>query len=91
MKELNCFAGTAEDLIGEKAWGMFSGVFGKSQNINKVLEQLLKQDDEKLGFAKLLQTENDNLSYSELMKMWREQQKLFLDELNNVEKLKKKQ
>lgn len=89
VKELNCFAGTAEDLIGEKAWGMFSGVFGKSQNINKVLEQLLKQDDERLGFAKLLQTENDNLSYSELMKMWREQQKLFLDELNNVEKLKK--
>ncbi|MCG7338849.1 DNA2/NAM7 family helicase [Staphylococcus sp. ACRSN] len=89
VKELGQFAGIAEGLIGEKAWGLFSGVFGKSKNINEVLDQLLKQDDENIGFAKLLKNENNNLSYLELMKEWKKQQKLFLEELNNVENLKK--
>ncbi len=30
--ELKDFAEIAEDLIGESAWGLFSGVFGKSTN-----------------------------------------------------------
>lgn len=88
-QELNAFSETAEDLIGEKAWGLFSGAFGRSKNINKVLDHLLKQDKDSIGFAKMLQNENKDLSYQELMKEWETQKELFLDELKNVEKLKK--
>ena len=87
-QELNVFSETAEDLIGEKAWGLFSGIFGRSKNINKVLDHLLKQDKDSIGFAKMLQNENNDLSYQELMKEWKAQQKLFLEELKNVENLK---
>ncbi len=87
-KELEVFSETAENLIGEKAWGLFSGVFGKSKNINKVLDHLLKQDKDSIGFAKMLQNENNDLSYQELMKEWKTQQGLFSEELKNVEKLK---
>ncbi len=87
-QELKAFSETAEDLIGEKAWGLFSGVFGRSKNINKVLDQLLKQDKDSIGFAKMLQNENNDLSYQALMKEWKVQQQLFSEELENVEKLK---
>ncbi|MEB8210447.1 ATPase [Staphylococcus succinus] len=87
-QELNVFSETAEDLIGEKAWGLFSGIFGRSKNINKVLDHLLKQDKDSIGFAKMLQNENNDLSYQELMKEWKAQQQLFLEELKNVENLK---
>lgn len=87
-QELNVFSETAEDLIGEKAWGLFSGIFGRSKNINKVLDHLLKQDKDSIGFAKMLQNENNDLSYQELMKEWKAHQQLFLEELKNVENLK---
>lgn len=87
-QELESFSKIAEDLIGEQAWGLFSGVFGRSKNINEVLDHLLKQDKESVGFAKLLQDENSNIGYQELMKKWKEHQQAFLDELKNVENLK---
>lgn len=88
-QELDDFAEIAEGLIGEKAWGMFSGVLGNSKNINEVLNHLLKQEKDTIGFAKLLQNENNNFSTQELKKEWKTQQQLFSDELKNVEKLKR--
>ncbi|PHK50110.1 DEAD/DEAH box helicase [Staphylococcus edaphicus] len=88
-QELDSFAEIAGDLIGEDAWGLFSGVFGKSKNINEVLHHLLKQDKDAIDFAKMLQNENNNFSVQELMKEWKTQKELFLEELKNVEKLKK--
>ncbi|MEI5739788.1 ATPase, partial [Staphylococcus aureus] len=72
--ELKDFAEIAEDLIGESAWGLFSGVFGKSTNINQVLSHMLKQDANDIGFAKLLQNENNRMSYNELMSEWQSHQ-----------------
>src|SRR5699024_4630350 len=84
-QELDNFAEIAEDLIGEKAWGMFSGVLGNSKNINEVLNHLLKQEKDTIGFAKLLQNENNNFSTQELKKEWKTQQQLLSDELKKVE------
>lgn len=86
--ELKDFAEIAEDLIGESAWGLFSGVFGKSTNINQVLSHMLKQDANDIGFAKLLQNENNRMSYNELMSEWQSHQRAFLEELRHVEMLK---
>ncbi|MEJ7279161.1 hypothetical protein, partial [Staphylococcus epidermidis] len=35
IDELKSFSTIASRLIGEPAWGLFSGVFGKGDNINK--------------------------------------------------------
>ena len=75
-------------MIGESAWGLFSGVFGKSTNINQVLSHMLKQDANDIGFAKLLQNENNRMSYNELMSEWQSHQRAFLEELRHVEMLK---
>ncbi|MFB2003660.1 DEAD/DEAH box helicase [Staphylococcus aureus] len=90
IEELQDFASIANDLIGEDAWGLFSGVFGKNENINKVLNHLLKNDQDNVGLAKLLQNENNQLSNEDIKKEWKYHKKAFLDELENVKKLKEK-
>lgn len=90
VRELESFTSIAEDLIGESAWGLFSGVFGKSKNISEVMEHLLKTDDKSVGLSKMLKNEFENIGYNELMKQWKKQKKAFLDELEEVKTLKEK-
>lgn len=90
VRELESFASIAKDLIDESAWGLFSGVFGKSKNISEVMEHLLKTDDKSVGLSKMLQNEFENIGYNELMKQWKKQKKAFLDELEEVKTLKEK-
>ncbi|PTU87980.1 ATPase [Staphylococcus pasteuri] len=89
-EELRDFASIAHDLISESAWGLFSGVFGKSKNINEVLNHLLKNDQDNVGLAKLLQNENKKLSNEDIKNEWKAQKKAFLDELENVQNLKER-
>ncbi len=49
---------------------------------------MLKQDANDIGFAKLLQNENNRMSYNELMSEWQSHQRAFLEELRHVEMLK---
>lgn len=97
IDELKSFSTIASRLIGEPAWGLFSGVFGKGDNINKVMNQILnndsnnsdsKFDDPHTSFVKLLQNEKNSLSYKQLMKKWRDCTKDFGKELKKVKELK---
>ncbi|MEJ7534097.1 DEAD/DEAH box helicase [Staphylococcus hominis] len=90
VKELENLASVAGSLIDESAWGLFSGVFGNSKNISKVIEHLLKTDDKSVGLSKMLQNEFENIGYNELMKQWKKQKRAFLDELEEVKTLKEK-
>ena len=56
----------------------------KNENINKVLNHLLKNDQDNVGLAKLLQNENNQLSNEDIKKEWKYHKKAFLDELENV-------
>ncbi len=49
---------------------------------------MLKKDGNDIGFAKLLQNENNRMSYNELMSEWQSHQRAFLEELRHVEMLK---
>src|SRR5699024_9065425 len=71
--------------------GLFSGVFGKSKNINNVMQQILNSDSEtdnkQKPFVKLLQDENKDIN-SQLAVKWKECKKEFNEELKKVKELK---
>src|SRR5699024_2195634 len=91
VDELKSFGTVASNLIGEHAWGLFSGVFGKSKNINNVMQQILNSDSEtdnkQKPFVKLLQDENKDIN-SQLAVKWKECKKEFNEELKKVKELK---
>ena len=91
IEELNSFSNVASDLIGEQAWGLFSGAFGKRKNINKVMDSILNEESENKHkpLVKLLQDENDELGKDEeIESKWASCKKEFDNELQIVHKLK---
>lgn len=92
VDELKSFGMVASNLIGEPAWGLFSGVFGKSKNINNVMQQILNSDSEsdnkQKPFVKLLQDENKDINSRQLAAKWKECKKEFNEELKKVKELK---
>lgn len=88
-KELEDFSCYASELINEESWGLFSGVFGKQQNINKVLDVLIKNDKGNTDFSKLLKNKNEEMG-NNLKKEWQIQTNLFNEDLKKVEELKRK-
>jgi hypothetical protein len=46
VQKLNTFSDFAEKLINEPAWGLFSGVFGKKANIDKVMKYMAGAKDQ---------------------------------------------
>lgn len=90
--ELKSFSTIASRLIGEPAWGLFSGVFGKSDNINKVMNQILnsdsKSDNQQTSLVKLLQNEKTSIGYNQLKQKWKVCKKDFNEEHKKVKELK---
>lgn len=57
-KELNYFSAYADQLLeGEKAWGLFSGAFGKSANIANISKALTQKNNGNLPFLHDLASE----------------------------------
>ncbi|WP_301420921.1 DEAD/DEAH box helicase [Mammaliicoccus lentus] len=90
IEALNSFSNVASDLIGEPAWGVFSGALGKKKNIDHVMKYVVDGDpkNNKHPLVKVLQDENDKIKNSIISK-WKECKKEFEDELKIVQELKK--
>lgn len=60
-KELNSVSDISERLIGDSAWGLFSGVLGKKDNIDKVMKEIFSfntvSDSEYMTLNQLLYSE----------------------------------
>lgn len=57
-KKLDFFPAYAENLLGdEKAWGLFSGAFGKSSNISNINKALNNKSNGNIPFLKYLESE----------------------------------
>ncbi|MGE7947189.1 AAA domain-containing protein [Lysinibacillus sp. NPDC093688] len=69
LEELDYYPSTAKKLINyaDETWGLFSGIFGKSKNIDNFIWGLLK-DDGDLSFVKQLQRDNEMLSTDDWQK-----------------------
>ncbi|HEC2157843.1 TPA: AAA family ATPase [Staphylococcus delphini] len=78
--QLELFKDIAEKLIGAPAWGLFSGVFGKKANIDKVMAQMIS-DSESQPLSKLL---IETLNPSEINKEWKEAKAAFEKTLAKV-------
>ncbi|MEJ7542098.1 AAA domain-containing protein [Staphylococcus intermedius] len=83
-QQLVLFKDIAERLIGEPAWGLFSGVFGKKANIDKVMAQMLS-DSESQPLNKLL---IETLNTTEINKEWKAAKANFEKTLAQVKLLK---
>ncbi|WP_241774477.1 AAA domain-containing protein [Lysinibacillus sp. FJAT-14222] len=73
LEELDYYPSTAKKLINhaDETWGLFSGIFGKSKNIDNFIWGLLK-DDGDLSFVKQLQRDNEMLSSEDWLKAVKE-------------------
>src|SRR5699024_875037 len=92
-KELEDFSCYASELINEESWGLFSGVFGKQQNINKVLDVLIKNDKGNTDFSKLLKNKNKEMR-NKLNKEYKNYEKSIINKekfINKEKKLKEKE
>ncbi len=85
LKVINYYPSTAKKLINhvEDTWGLFSGIFGKSKNIDTFIWGLLK-DDEDLSFIEQLKRDNDIFSTED----WQKAVKEFNSMLRSVEQKK---
>lgn len=90
IEALNSFSDVASGLIGEPAWGLFSGALGKKDNIDHVMKYVVGGDSESNNkpLTKILQDENKSIKDSFISK-WKACKKEFEDELKIVHKLKK--
>lgn len=85
MKDLGAFKEIGSRLIEEESWGLFSGVFGRSSNINKVMDLMLSRNKEDEDKFNMLLVE---LQKKDEEKPWAEVVKEFNHELKTVKKLK---
>lgn len=85
LKVINYYPSTAKKLINytEDTWGLFSGIFGKSKNIDTFIWSLLK-DDEELSFIEQLKKDNDITSTED----WQKAVKEFNSVLCSIEQKK---
>ncbi|MBA8764346.1 DEAD/DEAH box helicase [Staphylococcus coagulans] len=84
-KELDIFSEIAEKLIGEKAWGLFSGVFGRKANIDSVMTQVLTSSESKTLNKVLIDAYNS----IDIHKEWKDAKQSFQKTLSKVKVLKK--
>lgn len=86
LEELDYYPSIAKKLIdhSDETWGLFSGIFGKSKNIDNFIWGLLKDDGDDLSFVKQLQRDNEMLSAED----WQEVVKEFNSLLHSIEQKK---
>ncbi|WP_086428611.1 DEAD/DEAH box helicase [Staphylococcus cornubiensis] len=83
-QQLGLFKNIAEKLIGEPAWGLFSGVFGKKANIDQVMAKMIS-DSESQPMNKLL---IETLNTTDINREWKEAKKSFEKTLEQVKVIK---
>ncbi len=89
LEELNRFS---EAMTGKPSWGLFSGVFGKKDNIDKVMKVLQSQKDKEESephtLADWLMYRSEETAYKVQLEDWNKARKDFKNELQIVRQLK---
>ncbi|MFU1769797.1 DEAD/DEAH box helicase [Mammaliicoccus sciuri] len=90
IEAVNSLSGVASDLIGEPAWGVFSGALGNRDNTDYFMKYVVDGDpkNNKEPLVRILQDENEKIKNSFISK-WKACKKEFEEELKIVQELKK--
>lgn len=92
VKDLEELSRFSEAMTGKPSWGLFSGVFGKKDNIDKVMRVLQSQKDKEENeantLADWLKHRSEETDYKVRLEEWDEAREEFKNELQVVRKLK---
>ncbi|TDM01647.1 ATPase [Macrococcus hajekii] len=88
-KELSDLSSISSELINEESWGLFSGVFGRTNNINKVVDILIESNENNTDTNKLTAILNKLSRSTNIYNEFLKQKSDFQQTLDKITAIKK--